>query len=298
MRSLKCPAPLSMLLAVLAAARRGSADSVHLGNVHVSVISNQTLKMLTEFNYTTQGLEHYQHAKEAGITVEESVASRMSLQFDVCFPAKYCSVVSTNRNIFHERFDAHVCRHYCDEASYRSETEVLSVCEVHAATSGYDPRGTGCIDFGVVIQATSLDEAGRIKRELGEYISLSKPVWRELLRELSDFDGDVGDTGIVGSGVYSANSDETWYPAWDSGHELCSNGPPPFYMTLDPEEYLASTMTDCCRKHYWWNVRGCAEPQNRPCPEGYVPTDEQTQKEGLMSGKYFGRYPNIFYSGW
>ena len=174
-------------------------------------------------------------------------------------------------------------------------SQILSVCEAdHATASGH-----GCIDFGLTMQASSRDEAESIKLELGQYIATSSSLWRELLRELSGENVEVDDPDIIGTSI-SPTMDQIWYPAWNSGSDLCSNDANvPFYMRLDPEEYLAPTMTDCCRKHYWWNVRGCAEPQNRPCPEGYNPADPEIVKaQGLMNGKYFGKYPNIFYSGW
>ena len=70
-------------------------------------------------------------------------------------------------------------------------------------------------------------------------------------------------------------------------------------MKLDPDTYLAPTMKDCCRKHYCWNVRGCAKTEKRPCPEGYVPTDGEGHGwNPLMDGEFYGSYPNIMYSGW
>lgn len=272
-----------------------NGNSTVLGVRTVTVQSNETLRSITEFNHTTKYLEWKLAANAANTTIDQLVESQLALEFDVCFPSKFCPKVTANLNLFEEAFENEVCAEYCDETRFSHTLEVLSVCQDGGHTNYAD---SGCIDFGLSLQASSKAEAMAVKKELGASIVSSKPVWRALLREIApEFDNDVTETGILGYYI-SQDNNETWYPAWDDGQELCKNDAPPFYMKLDPNEYLFPTMTDCCRKHYWWNVRGCAEPENRPCPEGYVPTDEQITREGIFTGKYFGKYPNIFYSGW
>mmetsp|Transcript_30550 Transcript_30550/g.52148 ORF Transcript_30550/g.52148 Transcript_30550/m.52148 type:complete len:111 (+) Transcript_30550:791-1123(+) len=43
----------------------------------------------------------------------------------------------------------------------------------------------------------------------------------------------------------------------------------------------------------------CAAPEKGPCPEGYVPENNEGGWNPLMGmdGKYFGSYPNIMYPG-
>lgn len=256
---------------ILALVPRSATASHELGSVDVTVISNQTLSMITEFNRTNQAVRDQQHADELNITVPELINARLIMQFDVCFDQNYCPLVTANTDLFKSTFETHVCKRYCNQLQYHAVVEVLDVCDGSSSNPNYPSHK--CIDFGLTIQAASKPEAEDIKTALEGNIAASKSAWRDLLHELApQFTPDVSDTDTVGWHI-SEKPDQTWYPAWDKGHERCSNDANvPFYMKLDPDEYLAPTMTDCCRKHYWWNVRECAEPENRPCPDGWVPT--------------------------
>mmetsp|Transcript_12651 Transcript_12651/g.30873 ORF Transcript_12651/g.30873 Transcript_12651/m.30873 type:complete len:367 (-) Transcript_12651:72-1172(-) len=287
---------LTSIILAISPHRTTSEYFLHqLGKVEVSVISNQKLSRIDEFDYISSHKQQREQAQAAEQT-NKKLEFQLALQFDVCFPKHYCPIVTTNKDVFKEKFDSYVCRGYCDQVQYHASLKVLDVCEIGGSNNnGIDNQ---CINFGLTMQASSKSEAEDIYQELRGIIVSSESVWRELLNELApQSDPKVGNPDVLGHHI-SRNTGETWYPAWDSGNELCSNDQNiPFYMKLDPDEYLAPTMTDCCRKHYWWNVRGCAKPENRPCPEGSVPTAEQIANEGIMSGKYFGKYPNIFYPG-
>lgn len=291
---MKYTLPILSLTAIGQILPKCTSASYVLGTIQVAVQSNETLSLITEFNYTNEQIQNRQRAREANITVEELIASQLALEFDVCFPVNYCPVVVENILQFESVFVTDVCGSYCSQVQYNAALELIGVCEDHSYR-----HGNGCIDFGLTIQASSRPEAEEIKRELGSSIVSSKSVFRDLLRDLAPhFNGDVDDPDILGSDI-SENLPQTWYPAWNKGDELCSNdGKEPFYMKLDPNQYLAPTMTDCCRKHYWWDVRGCAAPEKTPCPEGYVPTEDDVGWNPLMSGKYYDSYPNIMYPGW
>lgn len=235
------------------------------------------------------------HAHQLGTTVDELVAAQLNLEFDVCFPEQYCPVVQSNIGEFQSTFSTDICGEYCDQNQYQSSLEVLSVCE----TGGTHDRNA-CTNFGLTLQASSRAEGEDIKRELGASIASSGSIFWSLLHVLApEFSGNIEDPSVIGYDISDMHHRNVWYPAWDSGVELCTDdGNEPFYMRLEPEEYLAYTKTDCCRKHFWWNVRGCAAPEERPCPEGYVRTGDDMGWNPLMDAKYYGSYPNIFYPGW
>ena len=281
---MKSVIPILVQGTILALAPHNTNGEILLGKVSVSVVSNQTLQRVDEYNYTRPVLRDISpQALPSGQTENDLINQQLVMQMDVCFPKHYCPIVSTKEEQFKSTFNSHVCRQYCANPQYKSEVEVIDICDL-STYSNY-----GCVNFGLTTHASSISEAENIKMELGENMITSKPAWKELLNELAPyFDPDVTTPEIVGYHI-GQDTGEVWHPAWDSGTELCSkDSNVPFYMKLDPDEYLAPTMTDCCRKHYWWNVRGCAEPQNRPCPEGWVQTAEQTAREGIMSGKYYG----------
>ena len=265
-----------------------------LGSVFVNVQSNETLHMITEFNFTN----HTQYHGPQVFPVQELNEASLAMEIDICFPNYYCPKVIEYLYEFETTFLTEICKVYCVEPVYDHALEILSVCEEGSGSNTYN--GDGCVDFGLTIHAHDRAKAEEIKLELGALVVDSKPAFWELLHtlapEFKDNESDL-DPNVAGDSV-NEDAGETWYPAWNDGNEDCSNdGNPPFYMQLEPENYIFQTRTDCCRKHFWWSVRGCAEPEKRPCPEGYVPDAEQTEREGIMSGKYYGSYPNIFYPG-
>ena len=287
----------SFVLGLAVSHQYATAALVALGpRVPITVISNQTLSLIQEYNNRTN--------TDSDVRASDAVAttdSQMFLQFDVCFQNEYCAIVSDHEENFTSTFVTNVCQEYCNSnAQYDSNVEVLGICnDVNTNATG----SNGCINYGLTIQASTKSEAESIYQDIQENIVSSKSVWRELLIEIvpnfsTTIDGSTTNQNVVvGQYIDGSLANEIWYPAWNDDTELCNNDNKiPFYMLLDPNEYLTTNMADCCRKHYWWNVRGCSDPSNRPCPNGYVFTDDDTL--GVMSGMYYGSYPNIFYSGW
>lgn len=274
---------------------RTSAAPHSLGTIHVAVESNETLSMLTEFNYDSEYLRTRQRARAANVTVGEYIASQLVMEFEICFPDRFCPVVEDHVELFESSVLSEVCGAYCEQPRYHADLELLGVCEDRNSR-----HADGCIDFGLSVQASSLSEAEGIKGELGASLVRYKRTFENLLNELTDgeFEGDIHDPFISGYDI-SETPAETWFPAWHLGGESCTNDPDvPFYMRLDPDEYLAPSKTDCCRKHFFWNVRECAEPEEDPCPEGYLLAQDDVGWNPLMDGKYYGSYPNIMYPGW
>lgn len=282
---------ISIVLGLAVSHQYATAELIALGpRVPITVISNQTLSLIQEYNNRTN--------PESDLGATDAVASadsQMFLHFDVCFQNEYCDIVSDHEENFTSAFVTNVCREYCNySAQYDSNVEVLGICNDVNTNS---TSGNGCINYGLTIQASTKSEAESIYQDIQENIVTSKSVWRELLIEIvPDFSTTIDGT-MIGQYIDGSLANEIWYPAWNDDTELCNNDNKiPFYMLLDPNEYLATNMADCCRKHYWWNVRGCADPKNRPCPNGFVFTDDENL--GVMNGMYYGSYPNIFYSGW
>ena len=274
--------------------------------IPVTLNSNQTLTFIQEYSSPSDRIS----SAANGVIQEPFIdENKIRLQFDVCFDPQYCSTVSTNQNQFVSTLSTNVCGSYCQGANnivqYESNVEVLDVCNnaginvpTIATKSGYT-----CINMAITIQASNIIEANNIYTQLQDDAVSTKTVWRTLFTQLiPNFPpADIFNADIAGNYITLADpatSNETWYPEWHDDIQLCSNDPKnqPGYMSTRPDEYLSSNMVDCCRKHYWWMVRECADPSNRPCPDGYVVTAEEML--GVMNGMYYGEYPNIFYSGW
>ena len=168
------PTLLSIILSQLLPYRISASHS--LSTIQVTVQSNETLSLITEFNHTTKHIRAQQHAREANVTVEELIASQLVLEFDVCFPDYYCPVVGNNTYLFESTFLTNVCGQYCDHIQYHHVLQVLGVCEIDHVSS----HGNGCINFGLIIQASSRSEAEDIKIELGASIVISNNVLRDL----------------------------------------------------------------------------------------------------------------------
>jgi kynurenine formamidase len=101
MRS-QLPVLLSIILVQLLSYRISASRA--LGKIQITVQSNDTLSLITEFNHTNAHIRAHPHAHEANVTVEELIASQLVLEFDVCFPDHYCPVVVSNIDQFESKF--------------------------------------------------------------------------------------------------------------------------------------------------------------------------------------------------
>ena len=262
--------------------------AVILGTRAVTIESNETLRekdvFQVEEKFDTDVYDEYVLAQEKLARLDTA----LHMQIKVCFPQRDCGHVNNSTSDFEGAFVDQVCGQYCKEERYEHTLTTLGVCD------GPPEEPTGCISFGLTVQLETEEEAQDARREIGAAIAGSFDVFSALLPSIVTGGLEVVDTSInrnVGGG--------TWYPAWGSagGGQICSDdGNEPFYMKLNPDEYLAKSKVDCCRMHWWWDVRGCADPTALPCPEGYNPVSE-IYREGLMAGAFYGVYPNVYYPG-
>ena len=268
--------------------------AVVLGTRSVTIESNETLRDQD----TYRAAEKFDmDAYDTFVLAQEKLArldTALHMQFDVCFPPKDCGFVSNSTSDFEGAFVNDVCGKYCRKKRYEHTLATLSVCD-------QPPEEVmGCISFGLTVQLETVDEAEEARREIGAAIAGSFDVFSALLPTTvtSSYVDLRGGPEVVGTSINRVEG-RTWYPAWGSaggGHICSDDGNEPFYMKLNPDEYLADTKVDCCRKHWWWDVRGCADPTALPCPEGYDPVSE-IRREGLMAGAFYGVYPNVYFPG-
>lgn len=261
--------------------------AVVLGTRSVTIESNETLRekdvYQVEEKFDTEPYEEYVLAQEKRARLDTA----LHMQFNVCFPPRDCEHVRNTTSDFEGAFVGQVCGRYCRKRRYEHTLTTLGVCDA-------PPGEPTCISFGLTVQLETEEEAEDARREIGAAVAGSSDVFSALLPATVTVGPEV-----VGTSVSRNAGDGTWYPAWGSaggGHICSDDGNEPFYMKLNPDEYLAKTKVDCCRMHWWWDVRGCADPTSLPCPEGYDPVSE-IQREGLMAGAFYGVYPNVYYPG-
>ena len=281
------------------------AQLIPLGpTIPITLSSNQTLTFIQEYDHLPNRTASYSLQQDTLLANNDDM-NKVLLSFDVCFAYEYCSTVSQYENDFIDTFKTNVCQDYCVDSQYNSNIEIINVCNNGIGNND----GSGCINLQLKLTASTISNAQSINQELRTNTIITKSVWRSLLSTIipnfpmneywnTDIVGHyiAADDDVNGNNITLSNND-TWYPV-SGGIELCSNDNRtiPDYMTLQPKHYLSTTMVHCCQKHYWWAVRECSDPSNRPCPEGYTFTNDENL--GVMSGMYYGEYPNIYYSGW